>query len=614
MSKNESICRSPLGRMLANWRWMFTSRCRQDMQLEALINPYARHQLLAIAEITSDWIWLTDHNDRFIYVSPRVFDHVHVRPEVFIGRTRGELRAALGATGLPDIERHVANRLPFNGLQYGWVGENDDEQYVELSGKPLWTKDGSFAGYIGSGRCVTDLIKQQRELSQAHDQLQLRVETDALTGLYNREYFNSRIGELCRDAESSFVLILADLDHFKTINDTYGHRAGDDVLVEFSRRLRSVARTGDIVCRLGGDEFAILAPACENVAAGQSMAARLLDLQRRPIVSGETTLIVSSSIGIHGVNAGCADREVHSLFHKADLALYRAKALGRSKAVCFDAEVESTHKRENELLVELDTAIKSEQIEAVFQPIVDTVSQRVVGVEALARWQRRNGEAVTPIVFIPLAEQHGLISGLGRLILKQAVIASTKICDSIYVSINVSVSQLGSGDFAKQFAELTSEHGAPPERFCLEVTESVCIGENTAILRELSDLQAMGAKVVLDDFGAGHSSLFYLQKFAFAKIKLDRAFLNDVDNDRARAILSAISALAEAMGTPVVAEGVETSHQHHIICSDGISEAQGYLFHRPMPLAKLLPTISSANRERQVAGTAAPDFAAAVAG
>ncbi|MGI9411351.1 MAG: putative bifunctional diguanylate cyclase/phosphodiesterase [Hyphomicrobiaceae bacterium] len=571
------------------------------MQLEVLINPYARRQLLAIAEVTSDWIWLTDENDRFIYVSPRVYDHVRVRPEEFVGRTRSELRDSLGATGLPDIERRVADRLPFSNLQYGWVGSDNEEQFVELSGKPLWAKDESFAGYIGSGRCVTDLIKQQRALSQAHDQLQLRVETDALTGLYNREYFNNRINELCQDADSSFVLILADLDNFKTINDTYGHRAGDDVLVEFSQRLRSVARAGDIVCRLGGDEFAILAPACEGVAAGQSMATRLLDLQRRPIVTGETTLIISSSIGIHGVSAGCKDREVHSLFHKADLALYRAKALGRSKAVCFDAEVESTHKKENELLVELDSAIKSDQIEAVFQPIVDTKSQRVVGVEALARWQRRNGEPVSPMVFIPLAEQHGLISSLGRLILKQAAIASTKICGSIYVSINVSVSQLGSGDFARQFAELTSEYGAPASRFCLEVTESVCIGENSAILSELSELQEMGAKVVLDDFGAGHSSLFYLQKFSFAKIKLDRAFLNDVDNDRARAILSSISALAEAMGTPVVAEGVETSHQHNIICGDGIAEAQGYLFHRPMPLAKLLPTISNVNRDRQVA-------------
>ena len=321
MKPTESIFRSPLGQLNAIWRLMFASRCKQDMQLEVLTNPYARRQLLAIAEVTSDWIWLSDENDRFIYLSPRVYDHVGLRPEELVGRTRAELSAVLGAKGASEIQKYVSQRLPFNDLQYGWVRSDDDEHYVELSGKPLWAKDGSFAGYIGSGRCVTDRIKQQRELSLAYNQLQLRAETDALTGLYNREYFNQRIHELCQDAGSSFVLILADLDNFKKINDTYGHRAGDRVLVEFARRLKSVARAEDIVCRLGGDEFAILAPACENVAAGQSMAARLLDLQRRPIEIGDTTLIISSSVGIHGVDGECEDREVHSLFHKADLAL-----------------------------------------------------------------------------------------------------------------------------------------------------------------------------------------------------------------------------------------------------------------------------------------------------
>jgi diguanylate cyclase (GGDEF)-like protein len=415
----------------------------------------------------------------------------------------------------------------------------------------------------------------------------LRAQTDPLTGLYNRDFFNRTLHQLCSDRGSSFLLILVDLDHFKKINDSIGHQAGDQVLVEFAKRLVSVARCEDLVCRIGGDEFAILAQAQESLDAGASMAGRLLDLLQRPIEADGRQLIVSSSVGIDGLNADSSKRDAHTLIRNADLALYRAKSLGRSKAICFDEEIESSYREENELLIELEDAIALRKIEAYFQPIVDVESRGIVGVESLARWQRSDGEFVSPIKFITLAERHGLIDELGKLVLAKAIEASRQLDDSIYVSFNVSIEQLGRGDFLDAVQAELKRHDASARRFHLEVTESVCMGENQAVLDELEALSALGVQVVLDDFGAGHSSLFYLQRFAFSKIKLDRAFLNNIEMERSRAILYSISALADAMGTPVVAEGVETDRQLQVVRSDGIAEAQGYLFYRPMPLSDL---------------------------
>ncbi|MGI9423096.1 MAG: putative bifunctional diguanylate cyclase/phosphodiesterase [Hyphomicrobiaceae bacterium] len=578
---------NPVWRLWSQLHWWPGRRCASEAQLAALHDPSAREQLLAIAEVTSDWIWLTDSAHRFVYVSPKVYDHIKLRPEDLIGRTRRECISVVPGPGLTKLEMRVRSFAPFKDIQYSWIGDDACKYHVEVSGKPLWNTDGSFAGYLGSGRCITDRIEQELNLSRAHSELKLRAQTDPLTGLYNRDFFNRTLHQLCSDRRSSFLLILVDLDHFKKINDSIGHQAGDQVLVEFAKRLVSVARCEDLVCRIGGDEFAILAQAQESLDAGASMAGRLLDLLQRPIEADGRQLIVSSSVGIDGLNADSSKRDAHTLIRNADLALYRAKSLGRSKAICFDEEIESSYREENELLIELEDAIALRKIEAYFQPIVDVESRGIVGVESLARWQRSNGEFVSPIKFITLAEQHGLIDELGKLVLAKAIEASRQLDDSIYVSFNVSIEQLGRGDFLDTVQAELKRHDASARRFHLEVTESVCMGENQAVLDELEALSALGIQVVLDDFGAGHSSLFYLQRFAFSKIKLDRAFLNNIEMERSRAILYSISALADAMGTPVVAEGVETDRQLQVVRSDGIAEAQGYLFYRPMPLSDL---------------------------
>ncbi|MEM9028854.1 MAG: EAL domain-containing protein [Pseudomonadota bacterium] len=567
---------------------------RLDLGLEAINNPAVRSQLLAVAELTTDWIWITDKDHRFIYLSSRMYDHVRARPEDCIGKTRSEAFNIVDSPGIQYLNTRVAAYEEFRDIVYGWLGTDNAEHFVEVSGKPLWETDGSFAGYIGSGRCVTEKSKNAKMLEHAHSELRHRAETDPLTDLHNRSAFNAAIADAmtCPDSRSPTLLLL-DLDNFKTINDSLGHQAGDEVLIEFAQRLHKVSRGRDRVFRLGGDEFAILAEAGDASFGGRRMGARLLDEMSTPFQVSDRALTVTCSIGIAGPGASEQPTTTDELIHNADMALYRAKALGRNRFVVYHDHIGSAYREENALLNELERAIETDEITLNYQPIVDVNTCQVIGVEALARWSRACGERVDPLRFIQIAERSGFMPTLGQQVLDKVFAACQQIDKDLFVSVNLSPHQLGEGVFLDHLYRLLDRYDEPAHRFYFEVNESACKEECDGVLRELDAIRNLGARITLGDFGAGQSSLFHLKAVQFAKIKLDRKFLSDMEDHRSRAILQAVTTIADAMNLTVAAEGVETDKQYQVIRAEGIAQAQGYLFSPPLTIEQLLEHLSS---------------------
>ena len=573
------------------------SDCADKSQLIALQNPTMRAQLFAIAEVTSDWIWMTDQDHRFIYLSPKIYQHIRIQPTEVLGRTRRECVNNITTKEFEELLTLVDAKMPFTDLAYGWKGDDGREHFVETSGQPILNEDGGFVGYLGSGRCITERLAQQQKLASVASELKRRADTDALTGLFNREYFNKALADLCSTPERPFVLLLIDLDHFKQVNDSLGHQAGDAALQSLAGHLRHVARSQDIVCRLGGDEFAIIAPTDNPELAGRSLSWRLQGLLKSPVEFEDQHFYLSASIGVDCSTESNSNTSPDGLFRNADIALYRAKAKGRGQAVFFNAEVEKVYRQEKDDVSALKTAISLGQITAHYQPIVKSQTGEIAGAEMLARWEREPGQFVNPEKFIGLAERHDLIGFLGKQLLVRAVVAAKLLPPTMYVAFNVSVQQLGTGDFVETFRNSLAKHKVCANRFHIEVTETVCMRDDDAVLNELSELSEMGACIALDDFGAGHSSLFHLQKFAFCKIKLDRAFLKDINQRRSKAILHSISALANALETAVVAEGVEDESQLAAVQAEGIDEVQGYLFHKPMLFEDLLKLMGHRSSE-----------------
>ncbi|MEM8972950.1 MAG: EAL domain-containing protein [Pseudomonadota bacterium] len=557
------------------------------LQLEALNNPKARQQLLAIAEVTSDWIWITDEAHRFVYVSPKVYDHIKLRPESLVGRRRSECFNAVNDDNLQYLTSLVSRELPFRCCEYSWIGEDDEEYFVEVSGTPLRHPDGRFAGYIGSGRCITSQIRREKELESAHVELEKRATTDSLTGLYNRDYFTWKLRALCQAGERSFILILTDLDRFKRINDTYGHQVGDQALVTFAQRLKSIARAEDFVCRLGGDEFALLV-LTDPLTGAEALAERILRNAHFDMDVNDQKLRVSASFGMDGYKKGSTKRCSETLISNADFALYRAKASGRGQVIRFNRALENGRREELDLILELNEAIDNNKTSACFQAIVDLKTGKNTALEALARWTRKDGTPVPPGEFIAIAEAQSLIDQLGLSTFEQAADAAASIDASVSVSVNLSAAQLGDGEFVRQFERRIKTSNLEAHRFWFEVTENVCFDNDEAVLSDLQRLADLGATVALDDFGAGHSSLFCIKHFPFTVIKLDRAFLTDLHDERSRGILEAVCTMSRALGVKMVAEGIENHEQLRLVKEFGIDMAQGYFFQRPIPLSEYL--------------------------
>ena len=414
---------------------------------------------------------------------------------------------------------------------------------------------------------------------------------DALTGLANRTLLHDRLSKAISHARrtgTSVIVLCLDLDGFKAVNDLHGHAAGDQLLIEVAARLSGNTRQTDIAARLGGDEFVVVQPcAAEPALAAQALAERLSALLCEPykLTSDGVQGYVTTSIGA-ALFPGDGPTPAE-LLRNADTALYRAKALGKNCSAFFRADMDRDLRERRAMEQDLQHAIGRNELSLAWQPLVQTSDAgKVAGFEVLLRWRKPEAGAISPDVFIPVAEACGAIHAIGEWVLQQACTEAASWPEPLNVAVNVSPVQVQLGEpFAAMVEQVLARSGLAPARLTLEVTEGVLIREADRVLAALKRLKLLGVRVALDDFGTGYSSLATLRTFPFDKIKIDRSFTSGLtDNGQDAAIVRAVLGLARGLGLPVVAEGVETEAQLTALQDEQCEEVQGWLLGRPAPI------------------------------
>jgi len=440
---------------------------------------------------------------------------------------------------------------------------------------------------------LEDTIIKRRKIEQ---QLEYDSLHDALTGLPNRLFFSNHLGEQIEKGNeveiNHFAVLFLDLDRFKLINDSLGHHVGDLFLIEISKRLKRCLRQNDMVARLGGDEFCILMRQIDDQKSAINLAARILKELKRPVIVEKHSLITSASIGIRlALHGGSSAADIMS---DADAAMYQAKHQGKNCFCLFDSDIKSIVTERMEIENDLREAIANKDLYLAFQPVVELENYRVIGCEALIRWQHPRKGFMSPDVFIPIAEETGVILELGEFVAEQAALALKRFAKNpltahLFVNINVSAIQILSRTFDDFVRKLLSETAIEPSLFNVEITESILIEDYKAATNFVRELKSMGVNIYLDDFGTGFSSLSYLHQFPFDVIKLDKSFIDAMDrSDKNLAIVESIASMANNLKIKIVAEGIETEAQLNKLNKFSYHYGQGYWFAKPMPLESLI--------------------------
>jgi diguanylate cyclase (GGDEF)-like protein len=445
-----------------------------------------------------------------------------------------------------------------------WILINDNP--TEAGGKVVLYTD------------VTELKRRERHIEHiAHH--------DALTGLPNRVLFRKKLEDALDKAEiegNDVAVVFIDLDRFKSVNDTLGHPIGDALLQIIGQRIQDCLRAHDVPARLGGDEFAIVVTQNANSETLTSLAWRLIDVLSRPAVINGHSVIVGASIGIALGRDGSDSAD--DLLKNADLAVYRAKSDGKGTFRFFEQEMDAVAQERRALEMDLRIAIKTGQLQVHYQPQVDVFTAQMVGAEALLRWNHPTRGNVSPVDFIPLAEETGLIMEIGPWVLRRACEDAVKWPLAARIAVNCSPAQFQNGNFVDHVRQALEETGLKPSRLEIEITESLLIRDTDKNLKTLWGLKELGVRVSMDDFGTGYSSLGNLRSFPFDKIKIDRSFIADLKNSvDAAAIIRAVVSLGRSLGITTTAEGVETRDQLTYLRAEGCSEVQGFYYSEARP-------------------------------
>jgi diguanylate cyclase (GGDEF)-like protein len=552
----------------------------------------------AVVESLSQGFLLYDPEDKLILLNSHYLELFPSLVEIAVPGTRyddvvlGEFASLSGIPAehlehTPEFRSRVArHHQPHNMFEQ----QLPDERWILVNEHR--TSDG------GTVVLYTDIT----ELKQRENQIRHLAYHDALTGLPNRTMFQERIEQALANAQargSNVIVMCLDIDHFKNVNDSLGHPGGDALLKCMADRLRSCFRDTDTVARLGGDEFGLILTDLNRSETVTMVAWRLMDLANQTFEYHGQQVVSGMSIGIASSLTDGSNAD--ELLKKADLALYRAKAEGRGTFRFFQAEMDALAQARRALEIDLRQAVAKDQLELHYQPQVSAKDGEVVAFEALVRWRHPVRGLISPVEFIPLAEETGIIVRLGEWVLRQACVDALAWPVAIRVSVNVSPAQFKTRELPQLVARVLQDTGLPPQRLEIEITESLLLRDGEANLNALRALKNLGVRISMDDFGTGYSSLSNLRSFPFDKIKIDRSFVNDIEaSPDAAAIVHAVLGLGHSLGMSTCAEGVETREQLAYLREEGCNELQGYFYSRPKPAAEILQMLKDGAFQRDL--------------
>jgi len=552
---------------------------RERMALDELKRSEERFR--SLTALSSDWYWETDADGRLTFLSDGLYRLFGATPDIMLGRTRTEIAAGTEQPGLQEYQRRVARREPFRDLVYAIrVQPHGTIRHAAISGQPVF-EDGVFTGYRGVGRDITREIEFSAKLEHL-------ARHDVLTGLPNRLALVDSLRTLLAAADGTPVAVLfIDLDRFKEVNDSLGHAAGDHLLVEVAQRFARTVRGSDVVARLGGDEFVVCAPCPGGHEEAAALGAALLAALDAPVEVAGEDVWVRASIGACLAPADGDNEDV--LFQNADIAMYQAKAEGRNRFRFFESEMSARAKARMAFETSMRRALEQGEFELHYQPRLDLRTMQVTGMEALIRWNHPQLGRVSPLEFIPFAEERGFIGAIGAWVLEEACRQTQSLNQrhglGLQVSVNLSARQLASHALLEQVSFALASAGLPPALLELELTETALVEDIAVSTEILKKLKALGVSLAVDDFGTGYSGLAYLGRFPLDTLKLDRSFVNQ-DEPRSNDVIRAFIDMAHALKLSVVAEGVERADTLAFLHAVRCDEAQGYLIARPMALAQ----------------------------
>lgn len=527
---------------------------------------------------------ITDPQGQIEYVNPRFEEASGYSAEESLGKSLGfTLRDEESASAMAELWSTVSSGLEWRG-EFCSVRKDGQLIWEYVNVSPLTDADSDIlTHYIAVKEDIT--VRRQYE-----EQLLRQAHYDYLTGLANRVLLIDRLAlalENTARTQHKTVVLGIDLDHFKRVNDSLGHGVGDNLLVEAAQRLTRCIRGGDTLARMGGDEFVIVLPDTVDMLEVQKVAERIVEQFKQPFNIIGKDYFVTTSIGIA---VGPDDGEnPHLLLRNADLAMYRAKDLGRNQYHFFTEDINSQLVQRLELETRLRHVVHKGELVLHYQPIYNLKDNTIAGFEALVRWRQMDGSLQMPGDFIPLAEDIGIIQEIDSWVLQAACAEMAphlqKQPDTLRIAINISPRQLESEGYADFVAQQLELNQLKPSQVELEITERVLVNDDDIIQANISALCDLGVHMSIDDFGTGYSSLGYLQKYPFQTLKIDRSFVNNLaGNAHARSLIETIITLGHGLNMTIVAEGIESEYEKDILRSAGCDQAQGYLLCRPAPL------------------------------
>jgi diguanylate cyclase (GGDEF)-like protein/PAS domain S-box-containing protein len=535
-----------------------------------------------LVSMSSDWYWEQDAQLRFIAITGGIGEKGGVPPENLIGRTRWEIIKGMQASdwGRAHIAKVMA-REPFDDLEYATRDAYGELRWFCVNGEPVFDEHGEFKGYRGTGTDIT-----ARKMTE--QRIQHVAQHDVLTGLPNRSLLQDRLSQAvsysARTGQAVWVMLI-DLDRFKFVNDSMGHRAGDVLLMTIAARLRSALPEMDTVARLSGDEFVLILTEHDDEKLSAEIAQRLMEAVAQPVMLGSKEFFVTCSIGIAVYPSDGAGPD--SLVEHADIAMYRAKKLGRNNFQFYTPAMNEEALERVRIESALRSALERNEFVLHYQPQVNLVTGKIVGMEALIRWQHPELGVVAPSRFISVAEETGLIVPIGAWVMRTACQQNKLWHDAglgeLRVAVNLSARQFGAPHLLAEVTEVLEQTGLAADFLEIELTESLFMSDVTLAVEVLHGLKSLGVNLSIDDFGTGYSSLSYLSRFPIDVLKIDRSFVADIARDASdAAIVASIISLAHNLKLSVIAEGVETAEQLDYLRRHGCDEMQGYYFSRPL--------------------------------